>query len=370
MKVSVAQSALLRALDYVGVAIGKVAGMPILGNVRLCAADGELVIEATDLGIMARASVPADVSVSGSTTIGCRRLRDYAAKLDGDGLDISVSPEHWATITSGRARARVAGCSPDTFPDAPGGRPEPLFSIDSATFARMIKQVRFAISREQSRFTIDGARLEVDADQIEMVATDGHRLAHARSKAAGSSGAAPRIISSQALAAILKLVDVSGGGELSVSETSTEHLVFELAGQRLLVRPLSGHFPEWRKVLLSEFDGVAVCDRLSFARAVERVAMFADERSARVDLHVGDGAITVAGATSDRGEGHETVDAEVINARVGGLDIAISGQYLLDALKCSAAERMRLRFTDTSRAIEVSPFGDAAHRTVIMPMRA
>ena len=42
----------------------------------------------------------------------------------------------------------------------------------------MVSKTIFAISNEESRYTLNGALMVLKAESMAMVATDGHRLAH------------------------------------------------------------------------------------------------------------------------------------------------------------------------------------------------
>src|SRR5579859_4651614 len=91
-------------------------------------------------------------------TIGCK----YAV----DGL----IPRWWG------CRARISQAFLPSFP-ADGA-----IELPAETLRTAIGKTAFAISQEESRYTINGALLLVQADALTMVATDGHRLAHFRTK--------------------------------------------------------------------------------------------------------------------------------------------------------------------------------------------
>ncbi len=61
----------------------------------------------------------------------------------------------------------------------------------------MIAKVIFAISTEESRFQLNGALFKLKPDGLEMVATDGHRLALVEAAAGGADGTAVTIKKAQ-----------------------------------------------------------------------------------------------------------------------------------------------------------------------------
>ena len=69
MKVTLERAALLKALGHVHRIVEKRNTIPILSNVLIVAADGQVTLKATDLDLEATESVPADVTQPGATTV-------------------------------------------------------------------------------------------------------------------------------------------------------------------------------------------------------------------------------------------------------------------------------------------------------------
>src|SRR6185437_6502026 len=98
------------------------------------------------------------VKKEGSGTVPARKLLDYVRLLPEGELTMKFLENHWASITSGRSRTRIAGMSRESFPELPE-MPEPLAEIPAKTLTSMIARTSFAISMEESRFTLNGALL-------------------------------------------------------------------------------------------------------------------------------------------------------------------------------------------------------------------
>ena len=133
--------------------------------------------DATDLEFGIRSSFPAKIARSGSGTVAGRRLLDYARLLPDADLSLKFLENDWASITCGRSRTRIAGISRESFPELPQ-MPEAAAEIPVRVLSSMIGKTIFAISAEESRFTLNGALLQLRESGMLMVATDGHRLAY------------------------------------------------------------------------------------------------------------------------------------------------------------------------------------------------
>ncbi len=212
MEFTVSKSDLVRELSLSQGVVEKKTTIPILSNVLLEAAGDRLTLTATDLELGIRCSCPARVKKEGSGTVPARKLLDYVRLLPEGDVNMKFLENHWASITSGRSRTRIAGMSRESFPELPQ-MPEPIAEIPVKTLASMIARTSFAISMEESRFTLNGALLLMRPEGLTMVATDGHRLAYVQASPA-ESGTADKpfraLIPKKAMNELTKLSDDAG----------------------------------------------------------------------------------------------------------------------------------------------------------------
>src|SRR5208282_4629714 len=158
MEFTVSKADLVRELSLSQGVVEKKTTIPILSNVLLEANNDRLTLTATDLELGIRCSCPAKVKKEGSGTIPARKLLDYARLLPEGDITIKFLENHWANITSGRSKTRIAGMSRESFPELPP-MPPPIAEIPIKTLAMMIARTAFAISMEESRLTLNGALL-------------------------------------------------------------------------------------------------------------------------------------------------------------------------------------------------------------------
>src|SRR6476660_1212092 len=90
--------------------------------------------------------------------------------------------------------------------------PHVMVKIPTPTLESLIGKTKFAISMEESRYTLNGALLILKPDTIAMVATDGHRLALAEAdhKFEGLSAEARTLIPKKAMNEIQRLAGEAG----------------------------------------------------------------------------------------------------------------------------------------------------------------
>jgi DNA polymerase-3 subunit beta len=370
MEFTVSKADLVRELSLSQGVVEKKTTIPILSNVLLEAGSDRLVLTATDLELGIRCSCPARVKREGSGTVPARKLLDYVRLLPEGDLGMKFLENHWANITCGRSKTRIAGMSRESFPELPQ-MPEPIAVVPAKTLASMITRTSFAISMEESRFTLNGALLLSRAEGLTMVATDGHRLAFVQASPEESGEIRQQfraLVPKKAMAELSKLADDSAGEGKVLIAGDENHLFFQVGHRLLLTRKLTGNFPDYERVLPKDHALSARLQKDEIRSAIERVAQFADERSRAIRVQFVSGEVRVYSSSVEMGESEESVASEYQGP---DLEIGFNAQYLLDFLRAIPQDLVSFELKDQKSAGEMRPVGDNAeqYRYVVMPMR-
>ncbi|MBV9084407.1 MAG: DNA polymerase III subunit beta, partial [Acidobacteriaceae bacterium] len=286
MEFSVSKSDLVRELGLTQGVVEKKTTIPILSNILLETDGDQIWLTATDLELGIRCACPARIRKEGASTIPARRLLDYVRLLPDADLQVKLADNQWASFVCGRSRTRIAGMSRESFPELPE-MPEPLAEIPLSVLSQMIADTIFAISAEESRFTLNGALLILKETALVMVATDGHRLAmvEKRIELPGLSGSYRALLPKKAMSEIQKLASDDSAKRIEFSGNDN-HLFFRIDKRLLLSRKLTGNFPDYERVLPKEHPHTLLIQREEFKTAIERVAQFADERSRAIRVRM------------------------------------------------------------------------------------
>ena len=369
MEFSVSKSDLVRELGLTQGVVEKKTTIPILSNILVETDKDQIWLTATDLELGIRCSCPARVKKEGAGTIPARRLLDYVRLLPDADVQVKLADNHWASLVCGRSRTRIAGMSRESFPELPE-MPEPLAKIPLGVLAQMINSTIFAISSEESRFTLNGALLLLREDGLVMVSTDGHRLSLIEKHVplTGLTAQYKALLPRKAMAEIQKLAsdDPSKTVDFSGNEN---HLFFRIDKRLLLSRKLTGNFPDYERVLPKDHPHHIVLQRDELKAAIERVAQFADERSKAIRLQVLKDELKVHSSISETGESEETLPVTYSGAAV---EIGFNAQYMLEFLRTISQSEVSFHFKDSNNAGELRPHGgdsDTVYRYVVMPMR-
>ena len=235
----------------------------------------------------------------------------------------------------------------------------------------MIGRTIFAISNEESRFTLNGALLVLREGAMVMVSTDGHRLAMVEtlSEVPGVRTSERALLPRKAMGEILKLTADAGADATIEFSSDDNHLFFQFGDRLLISRKLTGNFSDYERVLPKEHPLRISVQRDELRAGIERVSQFSDERSRAVRVQVCPGEVKVHSSLSETGESEENLPVEYDGPTV---EIGFNAQYMLDFLRVVSEDQTDFLFKDGQSAGEFRPGGDGAnfnYRYVVMPMR-
>jgi len=159
--------------------------IPVLSHLLLTVRDDKLHLAATDLDVSLTSHCDATVKRDGGIAVQAKKFAEIIRALAADEVRLLQDDQQALTITGGSSRFKIHGLSPQDFPTLPEVGREQTVEIPFSQFRRMIAKVLFAVSTEESRFQLNGALLKFKPKALEMVATDGHRLALVEGEVAG-----------------------------------------------------------------------------------------------------------------------------------------------------------------------------------------
>jgi DNA polymerase-3 subunit beta len=375
MEIGVSRSDLLRELTATQSVVERKTTIPILSNFLLEAdADtGRLTITATDLDQSIKTSCAAKVKKAGSCTIPARKLYDYIKLLPEGEISVKLMDNHWVQIRSGRSNTKMVGMARANFPQVPEFPEASTVRIPIGSLRGMISKTIFAISNEESRYTLNGALLILKPESLAMVATDGHRLAHVE-KTGESLGTIPAgekktLIPRKALAELQSLLSNTDADFLEFADDENQ-LFFRIGHRVLTSRKLTGQFPNYEAVLPRDNNKFIIVRCEDLMGSIQRVAQFADERSGAIKVRLEQNELRISSSSTESGESEDTIESPYT---FDPLVVGFNSSYLIDFLKAIGnSGEVRLEFKDAQSAGQMrpeDPQDDFRYRYIIMPMR-
>ena len=369
MEFSVTKSALLSELSTTQGVVERKTTIPILSNLLVEAKGSQLTITATDLELSIRTSCEAKIKKEGAGTIPAKKLLELVRLLPEGEIKVRLLENHWVEITSDRKKYKLVGMARENFPALPA-MPHTLVKVPAAILENLIRKTKFAISLEESRYTLNGGLLILKPDTLAMVATDGHRLALAETdhKLSGLNGEVKVLIPKKAMDEVEKLSSGAGDEESIEFAKDESHLFFQVKHRLLISRILTGQFPNYEAVLPRDNNKTVVLERVELSDAVRRVSQLADQRSHAVKISVSTEGIEISASSPEYGEAKENIEKDFKGDPIA---IGFNSSYMLDFLAAAADGPISIELKDEQSAGQMRPLADESYRYryIIMPMR-
>jgi DNA polymerase-3 subunit beta len=369
MKLTIDRNALMRALSHVQAVVERRNTIPILSNILLQAEGDRLNLTATDLDIEATDAAEAKIKKAGAVTAPAQTLFDVVRKLP-EGSEIALDlTDGRLSISAGRSRFALPTLPASDFQTMAREAAPTKFDIEAAELRRLIDKTRFAISTEETRYYLNGIYLHhakgADGAVLRAVATDGHRLALADTKAPkGSNTLKGVIVPRKAVAEARRLLE--DAPETVTVEASDAKIVFRIGEAVLTSKLIDGSFPEYQRVIPKDNGRILVVDNKLFSAAVDRVSTVSAERSRSVKLSLAAGKLTLTVNHSETGQGTEELEAEYDS---DPMEIGFNAKYLLDVAQQIESDETRIEFNDAASPARVLDAKDPGAQYVLMPLR-
>lgn len=356
MKVICDRGALLSAVNLVGSVVAARTPKPELLCIKLAAKKvgskggaGLLTLSATDAEISIRLSIAqVDVHQEGETLVPADKIRQIVSAEEQEPTLTLESDGDVCHIKGQDAKFKVF-CSPvANFPPIPEfpekSTTAATFAINADTLRQLIERTAFSTARETSRYAINGVLLNRVGKKIEMVATDGRRLALARGSAESAGGGDDSrscIIPTKALLLLARTInDPEGTVRVAITENQALFLMSDSdspapgAGTVLASNLVEGSFPPYEEVIPKDQDKRATFDVDKLSSAVKRAALLTNEesRGVRMAFNSGkDSKLRLSSRAPEMGEAEIDVGMEAYEG--GDIEIGFNPAFLTDALK-------------------------------------
>jgi DNA polymerase-3 subunit beta len=375
MKLTIAQTELLQALQVVSNAVPTRTTLPVLSNILVEAIEDRVQLTATDLDLAISTRAKANVADAGSLTVPAKKLFELVRKLPKEELRVDAK-DLTLNVGSKTGRFKFLCIRPDEFPAVPVVSPDASISIDPVTLERLVRRTIYAVSTDETRPALNGALLQVREGELRLVATDGHRLARASVKPAGGIHAAPKgdvILPLKALNQLIRLIPgASGPIEIGISRN---HARFAIGETTLTTKLIEGPFPNYEQVLPKQNNKRLTVNREELAQALDRVSVFSDSLTKQVKLALRPDKVTLIVQTPDQGEATEELS---VRYQADDLDIGYNASYLLDILRTIESDEVEVQLNTPVTASLLVPANPAAAKgakadedllCLVMPLR-
>ena len=337
------------------------------GAIYMTTKNGQVELQGNDFELGIRLTIDGDIKEPGTLVVGSRYFQELIRKLPGDTIEL-YKPEdgNSLTITSGSSEFNLVTFHPDDFSLVEQIHYQDHVNIDSFAMKELIDLTNYAAATDEDRPVFTGALLEIKENEVTMVATDTHRMAVKKITIDEPATTPMRaIIPTKTLAEVSRLLPTDNPAMINIIWNRTQ-IVFNFESIYIISRLIEGTYPEYEKVIPSQFDSSAVIDRREFAGAVDRVSLLAKDISYNVIRYDwAESNVTLSTQNTEIGMAKEDVAVEFKGTP---FTISFNGRYISDILRHSTGDNIHL-FLKQNGPVVIRQDNNPNYTYVVTPVR-
>ena len=342
MKFSLAKQVLLDGLNKVVGVVSMRPSMPILSNVLIEAADGELKLTTTTMELTIQAKIPATVETPGAFTLPAKKLQSIVREMKDGEVDVELKG-NMVTVRCNRAHFKLYGLVAEEFPQMPAFKEAREFEVPQSMLNKGLRYTEFAIANDDMRYVLNGIYTCFQEGKLTLVATDGRRLALFENELEfPESQQVCIILRSRAVPELHRLLGDTGNVQVRVS---ADQVSFDLGDTLLITKLIPGNYPNYRQVIPSHYNERIALPAQELNETVRRVSLLAAEKKNTVLFHITPGVLELQSGSSDVGEANEEVPIEYQGRE---FSITFNADYVLAPLKAVGEKEVSIDLIDAS----------------------
>jgi DNA polymerase-3 subunit beta len=322
-----------------------------------------LSIAATNLEIGITQHIGAKVEVEGAITVPARLMQEFISSLPSGVINLELT-DNKLHITTDKYKSTINGVPAEEFPVMPAIQDGTNLTLGAKDLRKALQQVIFAASNDEARPVLTGVFINSKKDALYLAATDSYRLAEKKLKSVAEE--ATLLVPSTALNDLLRILADAQGDVLVTNDGQQAR--FEVDEVELVTRLIEGKYPDYQKLIPSEFATTALLSRDDFINITKVSSLFARESAGSVTLQVSekDQSISIRSIASQLGENNSTASAKV----TGEGEVTLNSRYLLDALNAFDTEDISFSFNGKLEPCVLRNEKTPDYTHIVMPLRS
>lgn len=371
MKLFVLHSDIYAPLQAVSRSIAVKPQLPVLSNVLLQTEKDYLKVSATNLEIGVIKKIPAEILEEGEITIPAKVFAEIINSLAGEKICLESSADQ-LKISTENFSGVLNGISATEFPTIPLSS-EKSISINGELLHTALPEISFAAAIDEARPILTGILTQIKDHTLELVATDGFRLAHKKVPLPNANSLNFKaLIPRRTFEEVARLINEDLKGEDNTAEISIatsenqNQMIFTINATQLSSRLIEGNYPVWEKIVPQSFITTIVLNRLDLIKAIKLAAVFARDAANVVKLTIDQNKVKVISEARELGQQETAIDASVEGE---SLQISFNNKYLLDALSNCNSKEITIKFSGNLSPALIVPSDEDGLEYVVMPIR-
>ncbi len=368
MKIEVTRESLLQPLQAVNGVVEKRQTLPVLSNVLLQVTESSLIFTGTDLEVQLTSSTNDFKLISGEVgeiTLPARKLTDICKNFaEGSIITIDIEREK-AVIRSGKSRFSLTTLPAQDFPvmESISGLSE--LSISKQELKTLLEKTQFCMANQDVRYYLNGLLIETNSNQLNAVATDGHRLAKTSITLDYTPQEQQIILPRKGVQELFRLLD-DNDDECKLN-LNNNFIQITFGSIIFYAKLIDGRFPDYNRVIPDESRYVMVVNREVLRQSLVRTSVLSNEKYRGIRLNLTRDKLSLSINNPEQEEAEEELDVQFDSDEP--LEIGFNVSYLIDALNAIHSEEVDVHLTDNNSSCLIMSRNETDTKYVVMPMR-
>ncbi len=352
---------------------GKKGTMAILDNVLFVIDENHLTLTGTDLQIILKQTIEAEVTEPGMLTLPAKKLYEIARESRSPTITFEEEEKNWVRITAGSSFYRLAGMSCDEFPELPKFHQEAMVELSGEMMFDLIDKTSYAIAlSEENQYTLTAALLEESEENgqpiLQMVSSDSHRLAIMGRELEQSITSLKKkdgltLIPRRGIRELRRFCESRETFSMGIEK---EQMVIQDTNALLIIRLMEGVFPNFQSILnVLERDNVIRINRKRFLEGLKRINLFTEDLFHAIKIECQENNLVLTSQNADFGFARDEFSVEYTGPP---LILGFNCRYFIEALSVLEGEVIDASIAHNKSPCLITSEEDKGYLGIIMPM--
>ncbi len=339
--------------------------IPALEGVLVCLKNNKITITGYDLEMGIKCVIdPDDAVEEGEIVVNARIFGDTIKKMPSGAVEISTSGEN-VRISSGSVVVELVGASGDNYPNIPELKRDISFEVDESVMKSMIRQTIHAVAVTDIKPVHMGSKFHIKDNVLSVVSVDGVRMAKRVEPVQYND--IDFVVPKKTLDEFMKMLSDEPNEKKVTICIDRNQICFSKEDYMIISRLLDGDFIDYEKIMNFEEKCRAIVSALEFSTALDRTLVLnTDKYKCPVICTFENDSLHIEIKTSI---GKMNCDMP-IKYTGDRLEIAFNAKYMIDALKNSECDEVRIDFSGPLYPIRVLPLADESFVGIVLPVRS
>lgn len=372
MKFTINRDILLEALNNVSRGLSSKTPMPVLTGIKIEVESNKITLITTNREISVKVVLETidniEIAENGVCVVPGKYFIDIIKKLEGDTVEFTLFDSNTIKIISERTTFTLISLDSANYPNINFDVNGTPMVIGSKKLKNFIRQTSFAAGVNESRMVLTGVCLDINKNNLQMIATDSYRLAKKADLLENEYLKTKIIIPSKSIEELSKILEDES--EDVKMYFANNRALFEYKNISFITRLIEGSFPDTSSIIPTEHMVELTFNKNVLLSTVDRASLFTTQNSGSIIKMIinTDGSVQIASVSTDIGK---VVD-EIIPLKMDKIcnfQIAFSAKYFNEAIKAFDGSEITIKFTGELKPFLLTASDDENFLQVILPVR-